>query len=89
LQHPAVAEAAAVSAPHQRLGEGVAVFITVYGDEQPDLPALQQLCDAQQLAKQKWPQWLEIIEEMPKTPSGKIQKAGLRDRLQQAGVLLG
>ena len=89
LQHPAVAEAAAVSAPHQRLGEGVAIFITVYGDERPDLPALQQLCDAQQLAKQKWPQWLEIIEEMPKTPSGKIQKAGLRDRLQQAGVLLG
>lgn len=89
VQHPLVAEAAAVSAPHQRLGEGVAMFITVCGRERPDLEALNQLCGERQLAKQKWPQWVQVIEEMPKTPSGKIQKAALRDRLQQAGVLLG
>ena len=35
LLHPAVAEAAAVSAPHERLGEGVAVFVTLYSDESP------------------------------------------------------
>jgi acyl-coenzyme A synthetase/AMP-(fatty) acid ligase len=41
------------------------------------------------LAKQKWPQWLGVTPEMPKTPSGKIQKSVLRQSLQDQGVLLG
>jgi len=90
MQHPDVMEAAAVSAPHQRLGEGVAIFITGYGGrETPTLEALTALCHQQQLAKQKWPQWLGVIPEMPKTPSGKIQKAVLRQSLQDQSVLLG
>ena len=90
MQHPDVMEAAAVSAPHQRLGEGVAIFITLYeGRNPPTLEALTTLCYEQQLAKQKWPQWLGVIEEMPKTPSGKIQKAILRQSLQKQDVLLG
>lgn len=90
MQHPDVMEAAAVSAPHQRLGEGVAIFITGYGGgETPTLEALTALCHQQQLAKQKWPQWLGAISEMPKTPSGKIQKAVLRQSLQDQSVLLG
>ena len=88
LLHPAVAEAAAVSAPHERLVEGVAVFVTVYGDEAPTLANLTELCAEQQLAKQKWPQWLSVIAEMPKTPSGKIQKATLRAQLKEQGVQL-
>jgi cyclohexanecarboxylate-CoA ligase len=34
---------------------------------------------AQQMAKQYWPERLEIIAEMPRTPSGKIQKFQLRE----------
>ena len=88
LLHPAVAEAAAVSAPHERLGEGVAVFVTIYGDEAPTLANLTELCAEKQLAKQKWPQWLSVVAEMPKTPSGKIQKAALRAKLKEQGVQL-
>ena len=88
LLHPAVAEAAAVSAPHERLDEGVAVFVTIYGDEAPTLADLTELCAEQQLAKQKWPQWLSVVAEMPKTPSGKIQKAALRAQLKEQGVQL-
>ena len=88
LLHPAVAEAAAVSAPHERLGEGVAVFVTLYGDEAPTLAMLTALCAEHQLAKQKWPQWLSVVAEMPKTPSGKIQKAALRAQLKEQGVQL-
>jgi acyl-CoA synthetase (AMP-forming)/AMP-acid ligase II len=88
LLHPAVAEAAAVSAPHERLGEGVAVFVTIYGDKAPTLANLTELCAEQQLAKQKWPQWLSVVAEMPKTPSGKIQKAALRAQLKEQGVQL-
>ena len=88
LLHPAVAEAAAVSAPHERLGEGVAVFVTIYEDEAPTLANLTELCAEQQLAKQKWPQWLSVVAEMPKTPSGKIQKAALRAQLKEQSVQL-
>lgn len=90
MEHPDIMEAAAVAAPHQRLGEGVAVFVTLYkGCNAPSLESLTALCHQQQLAKQKWPQWLGVIAEMPKTPSGKIQKAILRQSLQDQGVLLG
>ena len=88
MLHPAVFEAAAVSAPHARLGEGVAVFVTLCKDQAPDLSDLAALCAEQRLAKQKWPQWLEVIQEMPKTPSGKIQKAVLRQQLQVKAVQL-
>ena len=88
MLHPAVAEAAAVSAPHTRLGEGVAVFVTLYDGEAPALEDLTALCAGQRLAKQKWPQWLGVVKEMPKTPSGKIQKAVLRQQLQADGVEL-
>jgi acyl-CoA synthetase (AMP-forming)/AMP-acid ligase II len=88
LLHPAVAEAAAVSAPHERLGEGVAIFVTLYGHDAPTLTTLTELCAEQQLAKQKWPQWLSVVAEMPKTPSGKIQKATLRAQLKEQGVQL-
>ena len=88
MLHPAVAEAAAVSAPHARLGEGVAVFVTLYEGDAPGLSDLTALCAEQRLAKQKWPQWLGVLEEMPKTPSGKIQKAVLRQKLQAEAVQL-
>ncbi len=88
MLHPAVAEAAAVSAPHARLGEGVAVFVTLYEGDAPSLSELTTLCAEQRLAKQKWPQWLGVLKEMPKTPSGKIQKAVLRQQLQAEAVQL-
>ena len=88
LMHPNVAEAAAVAAPHQRLGEGVAMFVTVKGKGEPTLDALTELCAKAQLAKQKWPQMLKVIDEMPKTPSGKIQKAVLRAQLKAEQIVL-
>ena len=88
LMHPSVAEAAAVAAPHRRLGEGVAIFVTIRGGRPPSLEEIKQLCAKQQLAKQKWPQLLKVISSMPKTASGKIQKATLRIRLKEEGVSL-
>jgi len=50
-----------------------------------DAPALAQMCEhlaAAGLAKQKWPEELRSIEVFPRTPSGKIQKFVLRQRLR-------
>ncbi len=78
-----VAEVAVVAAPDERLGEhGCAFFRMQPGAEPPDLEAVRShLADAG-LARQKWPEELRIVEELPRTPSGKVQKFMLRERLR-------
>ena len=44
-----------------------------------DFESMQRHLEAQQLARQYWPERLEIVDEMPRTPSGKIQKYRLRE----------
>jgi cyclohexanecarboxylate-CoA ligase len=42
---------------------------------------------AKKVAKQFWPERLEIVEALPRTPSGKIQKFPLRDRAKEFGEI--
>jgi acyl-CoA synthetase (AMP-forming)/AMP-acid ligase II len=35
------------------------------------------------LAKQKWPESLRIVADLPRTPSGKVQKFRLRQQLRE------
>jgi acyl-CoA synthetase len=53
------------------------------GSELPTLDAVRAHLDAAGLARQKWPEDLRPIEEFPRTPSGKVQKFALRDRLRR------
>jgi cyclohexanecarboxylate-CoA ligase len=41
---------------------------------------MQHHLEAGNLAKPYWPERLELVDELPRTPSGKIQKFILRDR---------
>ena len=78
-----VAEVAVVAAPDERLGEhGCAFFRMQPGFEAPDLEAVRAHLGAAGLARQKWPEELRAVEELPRTPSGKIQKFVLRERLR-------
>ena len=45
---------------------------------------MAHMADAR-LAKNYWPERLEIVEEFPRTPSGKIQKFKLRKIAEQYG----
>ena len=81
IRHPKVFEVAVVGYPDERLGERCAAVVAPQGDEAPTLPELVAMLDAEGVAKQFWPERLEIVAEMPKTPSGKIQKFHLRDQL--------
>jgi acyl-CoA synthetase len=81
---PGVAEIAVVAAPDARLGERACAFVRPLPDQQvPSLDAVRAHLDAAGLARQKWPEELRAIDEFPRTPSGKIQKFALRDRLRQ------
>jgi cyclohexanecarboxylate-CoA ligase len=55
--------------------------VVLEGDAPPTLGELTAWLDQKGMAKQFWPERLEVVEEMPKTPSGKIQKFELRKRL--------
>jgi acyl-CoA synthetase len=78
-----VAEVAVVAAPDERLGEhGCAFFRMQAGVEAPDLHAVRAHLAAAGLARQKWPEELRSVDELPRTPSGKVQKFVLRERLR-------
>ncbi len=83
-RHPGVREAAAVSMPHARLGETVCVYVIPEGAARPDLAELAAFLEAQGLAKQKFPERVELVDDFPRTASGKIKKDILRRMIAEA-----
>jgi 3-phosphoshikimate 1-carboxyvinyltransferase len=82
--HPAVREVAIVAMPDERLGERACAFVVLTDGGELDFDKMQQYLDAQRVSKPYWPERLEIVEQLPYTPSGKIQKFVLRDQLAAA-----
>ncbi|WP_216695268.1 AMP-binding protein [Dietzia psychralcaliphila] len=80
--HPKVHEVAVVPYPDERLGEKVCAVVVPEG-EAPDLDELVAHLEAAGLAKPMWPQRLVVIDSMPRTPSGKIQKFLLAKELAE------
>lgn len=81
-----VAEVAVVAAPDERFGEhGCAFFRMQQGMDAPDLEAVRAHLSEAGLARQKWPEELRSVDELPRTPSGKIQKFVLRQQLRAGG----
>lgn len=85
-RHPAIVEAAIVAAPHVRLGETPAAFVVLRDNMTLDLAALNDYLDGAKLARQKFPEALHVVEGLPRTPSGKVQKHVLRDRCRSSGA---
>ena len=78
-RHPAVAECAVVAMPDERLAERACAFVRPKDEARLDLRELTSFLAAQGMAKPYWPERLELLTEMPRTPSGKIQKFKLRE----------
>ena len=78
-KHPAVAEAALVGYPDDRLGERGCACVVLRAGLALDLPALQAYMVECKVAKQYWPERIVLLSALPRTPSGKIQKFKLRE----------
>jgi cyclohexanecarboxylate-CoA ligase len=78
-RHPRVAECAVVAMPDERLGERGCAFVTPKANAALDLAELTRFLGEQGMAKTYWPERLELVADMPRTPSGKIQKFKLRE----------
>ncbi|MCB1389016.1 MAG: AMP-binding protein [Rhodobacteraceae bacterium] len=79
-RHPRVADVAMVGYPDARLGEKGCAFLTLKSGDGFTLDELRAWMQEHGVAKQYWPEAVEVIEAMPRTPTGKIQKFALREK---------
>jgi non-ribosomal peptide synthetase component E (peptide arylation enzyme) len=77
--HPAIVDAAIVAMSDPRLGERACAFVTLKPGRKLDLAELAAFLTEKEMTKTYLPERLEIIAEMPRTASGKIQKFILRE----------
>ena len=81
-QHPLVVEVAIVGYPDERLGERSCAFVTLKPGTTLTLSDVQAWMAQHKTAKQYWPERLEILQSLPRTLSGKIQKFILKEQLK-------
>jgi cyclohexanecarboxylate-CoA ligase len=85
-EHPAIHEAAVVAMPHPRMGETGCAFVVLEAGVSLDLAGVSAFLDGTGMAKQKYPERLEVIDDFPRTAAGKIRKNVLRERVAEARV---
>jgi acyl-coenzyme A synthetase/AMP-(fatty) acid ligase len=82
ISHPAVAEAAAVAAPDAERGSVVRAVVVLRDGREPSEELARELQDhvKAETAPYKYPRIVDFADELPKTASGKIRRAELRER---------
>jgi long-chain acyl-CoA synthetase len=78
LSHPAVLEAAAVGIPDAHYGQDILAGVVLKSGAQCDEVALREFC-RQRLGRFKTPRRFRFLTELPKGPSGKVQRLKLLD----------
>ncbi|MEZ4502996.1 MAG: non-ribosomal peptide synthetase [Dehalococcoidia bacterium] len=82
--HSDVAQAIAFAVPHPTLGEEVAAAVVLREGASTSAADLRSFV-ATQLSDAKVPKRIELVAEIPKGPTGKLQRIGLAERLGLAG----
>ncbi|HEV8295905.1 MAG TPA: AMP-binding protein [Acidimicrobiales bacterium] len=84
-RHPAIADVAVIALPDAERGEMCCAVVVLAPDATGiDLAGVDAHCRRLGLARQKVPERLEIVEELPRNPTGKVLKGLLQDRLRAA-----
>jgi long-chain acyl-CoA synthetase len=78
-QHPAVREAAVVGVPDEYRGETVKAYVALREGQTATPDELIEFCRAN-MAAYKYPRQVEILDDLPKTPTGKFLRRELRAR---------
>jgi acyl-CoA synthetase (AMP-forming)/AMP-acid ligase II/thioesterase domain-containing protein/acyl carrier protein len=81
LQHPAVAQAATFAIPHPELGEDIAAVVVLRQGETSSNQELREFL-SKRLAAHKVPRQVLVLPDIPKGPTGKLQRIGLGEKLK-------
>ncbi|HET9079143.1 MAG TPA: AMP-binding protein [Trebonia sp.] len=79
VRHPAVREAAVIGVPDAYRGETVWAYVSLRPGATATPGELTEFCRAE-LAAYKYPRRIEILPDLPKTPTGKLLRRELRQR---------
>ncbi len=82
LEHPAVAEAAAVASPDERRGTVVKAFVVLAAGNKPSDTLAEEIKEfvRDHLSAYAYPRRIEFVSDLPKTLTGKIRRIELRQR---------
>jgi long-chain acyl-CoA synthetase len=78
LRHPAVLEAVVVGVPDRAYGQEIAAFVVVKPDAALSAADLCAHC-LRELGRYKTPRYVRFVADLPKGPSGKVQRMKLAD----------
>lgn len=81
-EHPAVREVVVVGAPHPQWGEAVVGVVSLRPGKEAEPQELIDFC-RNKVGKWEVPKHLEIVDELPKGATGKLQKHEVRDRFRR------
>jgi fatty-acyl-CoA synthase len=89
IAHPKVADVAVVGVPHAEMGEAVQAVIEAAPGVAPTRALAEELIAyaRDRMAHYTVPRGLDFIAEMPRLPTGKLYKRGLRDEYWASGKL--
>jgi long-chain acyl-CoA synthetase len=84
-QHPGIRESAVVGRPDELLGEAIVAFVVpITGTDLSERDVLRHCFE--HLPKFKQPQHVRLISAIPRTPTGKIRRAALRQMLDEQAL---
>jgi acyl-CoA synthetase (AMP-forming)/AMP-acid ligase II len=83
FNHPAVADVAIVAMPSPATGEKGCAFIIPRQGQTIDLAEIRRFLDTAGLARQKFPEHVLLVDDLPRVPSGKVRKDVLRIRAKE------
>lgn len=88
LQHPKIHDACVVAMPDERLGERSCAYVVLKAPHHSlSLEEVVAFFSRKRVAKYKYPEHIVVIEKLPRTASGKIQKFLLRKDIMRRLVM--